>query len=196
MTTRGEQFRKSLENISDDGWIFSASIILILIAFVVSGFSYYFIDQAMTLFFYAVLVRIWTQMGSGIPMSSQRDTAHVEFMVNAIGAVVIGYSLEWFVSSITGEMVAAQSLALAAVVSRLYINMRNSNATSLKDIIRYNQTVDRYLVLTPCAVAFFAPVFVYQLDLYSITFETREMFFGLVVASIGIGLALYMYEKD
>ena len=129
-------------------------------------------------------------------MSSQRDTAHVEFMVNAIGAVVIGYSLEWFVSSITGEMVAAQSLALAAVVSRLYINMRNSNATSLKDIIRYNQTVDRYLVLTPCAVAFFAPVFVYQLDLYSITFETREMFFGLVVASIGIGLALYMYEKD
>lgn len=44
MTTRGDQFRKSLEDISDEGWIFSASIILVLIAFVVSGFSYYFID--------------------------------------------------------------------------------------------------------------------------------------------------------
>lgn len=150
----------------------------------------------MTLFFYAVLVRIWTQMGSDIPMSSKRDTAHVEFMVNAIGAVVIGYSLEWFVSGITGDMVAVQSLALAAVVSRFYINMRDSNATSLKDIIRYDQTVDRYLVLVPCAVAFFGPVLVYQLDLYSITFETRETFFGLVGGSIIIGLGLYEYEKN
>lgn len=93
-------------------------------------------------------------------------------------------------------MVTAQSLALAAVVSRLYINMKDSNATSLKDIIRYDQTADRYLVLTPCPVAFFAPVLVYQLDLYLITFETREMFFGLIVASIAIGLALYEYERD
>lgn len=94
MATRGDRFRKSLEDISEEEWIFPASAVLILLAIVVSGFSYYFIDQAMTLFFYAVLARIWTQMGLGIPMSSQRDTAHVEFMVNAIGAVVIGYSLE------------------------------------------------------------------------------------------------------
>jgi len=196
MTAREDQFRKSLEDISEDGWIFTASVILILIAFVLSGFNYYFIDQAMSLFFYAVLVRIWTQMGSGIPMSSKRDTAHVEFIVNAIGAVVIGYSIEWFVSHITGEMVAVQSLALAAVVSRLYINIRSGDAASFKDIVRYDRTVDRYLVLVPCIVAFFAPVIVYQMELYTITFETRETFFGLVVGSLLIGLGLYEYEKD
>ncbi|WP_396611472.1 hypothetical protein ACH9L7_14885 [Haloferax sp. S1W] len=196
MSAQGDRFRKSLQDISDEDWILSASVVLVLLAFLVSGFSYYFIDQAMTLFFYAVLVRIWTQMGSGLPMSSKRDIAHLEFMVNAIGAVVIGYTLEWSVAWVTGDMVAVQSLALAAVISRVYINMRDDNVGSLKDIIRYDQTVDRYLVLVPSAVAFSAPVLVHQLDIYSIRFNTPKMFFGLVVGSVLFGLVLYNYEKD
>lgn len=196
MATRRNRFRQSLQDLTNEDGIFPASVGLVLLAFLVSGFDYYFIDQAMTLFFYAVLVQIWTQMGAGLPMSSKRDTAHVEFMVNAIGAVVIGYSLESAVSWMTGDMVAAQSLALAAVISRLYINMRDSNATSLKDIVRYDQPVDRYLVLVPCTVAFFAPVVVYQLDLYSISFTTRDSFLGLIVGSILVGLGLYEHEQN
>jgi hypothetical protein len=196
MTTSGDSFRQSFQDISDEDWILFASAALILIAVVISGFQYYFIDQAMTLFFYAVLVRIWTQIGSGPPISTKRDIAHVEFMMNAIGAVIIGYTLEWGVTRITGDMIAVQSLALAAVISRCYINLRDEDATSLKQIIRYDETVDRYLVLVPCTVAFFAPVLVYQFNLYSITFETGETFFALVVGSLLVGLGLYSYEKE
>lgn len=93
MVTRGDRFQKSLQDVTNENWIFPASLALILLAFLISGFDYYFIDQAMTLFFYAVLVQIWTQMGAGLPTSRKRDNAHIEFMVNAIAAVVIGYQL-------------------------------------------------------------------------------------------------------
>lgn len=95
----------------------------------------------------------------------------------------------------TGDIIAVQSLALAAIISRLYINMKGSNATSLKAILRYDQPVDRYLVLVPCAVAFFAPVLVHQLGLYSVSFTTRESFLGLVTTSILIGVGLYYHEQ-
>lgn len=195
MVTRRDRFQKSLQDVSNEDWIFPVSLALILLAFIVSEFNYYFIDQAMTLFFYAVLVQIWTQMGAGRPRSRTRDAAHIEFMANAIAAVVIGYALRWFVTWTTGDIIAVQSLALATVISRLYINMKGSNSSSLKAILRYDQPVDRYLVLVPCTVAFFAPVLVHELGLYSISFTTRESFLGVVTMSILVGVGLYYHEQ-
>lgn len=189
-----EYLTEYLNKFSDD-WILPTSTVLIFLVAFISDFSYYVIDQGMRLFFYAVLVRIWTKMGSGLPMASKRNTAHVEFIVNAIGAVIIGYFIETSVSSITNDMIAAQSLALAAVISRLYVNMQDSGSSSLKDIIGYDRAVDRYLVLVPCSVAFVAPILVYHSEI-TLTFETSQSFFGLVGGSVLAGLSLHMYEKE
>ncbi|MFP8955051.1 hypothetical protein ACLI4Z_19150 [Natrialbaceae archaeon A-arb3/5] len=196
MSVGREPFRKPLEDISNEEWIPILSIPFLVIAFLISGANYYFIDQAMTLFFYAVLVRIWTQVGGELPLFPHRNTAHISFILMSIGAVSLGIMMEQAAFWITGDLVAVQSLALAVVISRLYINIRDSNATSPRDIIRHQEPVDRYLILVPCAIAFFVSMLFYWLDVFTHSLRTSGWFFGMIVWSLFIGVFLYWYENE
>ncbi|ELZ17519.1 hypothetical protein [Natrinema limicola] len=195
MAAGRDSFRKPFQDLSNEEWIPVISIGLILVVFVISGLRYYFIDQAMTLLFYAVLVQIWTQVGGDLPLLPDRNLAYISFIITSIGAVSIGITMEWVASWITGDLIAAQSLALAVVISRIYINMRDSNASSPTDILRYREPVDRYLILIPCSATFLIPVIFYHLGIYY-PLETRTRFFGLIVWSLMIGIFLYWYENE
>ena len=170
------------------------SIGLVVLALFVAGFDYFYIKRGASLLFYAVLVQMWTTMESG---SGRRSPSHGEFMMTSAGAVVIGYMIELAVTHLSGEMIAAQSLALAIIVSRIYVNRLQE--PSLRAALRWEHPIDRYVILIPCGVAILLPVFLHQFtvnpilgfDPNSITSETRDGFLTLVLVSILAGILVY-----
>jgi hypothetical protein len=173
---------------------------LIILALFASGLDYYYIRRGASLLFYAVLVQMWTIIESG---SRRGAPSYWEFLITSAGAVIVGYGVELIVEHLSGEMIAAQSLALAIVVSRLYVNRLRSE--SLKEALQWENPIDRYVILIPCSVAILLPIVLFQVtinpilgfDPNAVTNETRDAFLTLVLISILTGVLLYgRIEED
>lgn len=188
------QVQQKLKDLEDDEVIPAISAILIVLVLFTSDFSYYYIDLGMTLLFYAVLVRIWTEMGASSSMSSHRDLAYLNFLLMSVGAVAGGFMIRQGAQYLTGELLAAQSLALSVVISRFYINLQDKKLSSLGDIIRYKGPVDQYLILVPSTISFGLPALVYQTGSYGY-YRTTSQFIALVVFSLFVGAVLYYIEQ-
>lgn len=170
------------------------SILLIFGAWLASGFSYWALDEAVTLLFYAVLVRAWTEFSPDEPMFVSRDWQFVEFIMTAAGAVIIGFVFREAATYVTGDLLAVQSLALSLLLARWYINARRASTISVKTVLRYKDPVDQRLVLVPSACSFLLPVVQYQTGVYLYDFDTRSGFFGLIILSVFIGLLYHAHE--
>lgn len=184
----------SLHEIDREKLVPTISLLLIFGAWLASGFSYWVIDEAMTLLFYAVLVRMWTELGPDEPVFLSRDWRFAEFILMATGAVIIGFTFREAATWITGDLLAVQSLALSVLFGRWYINARQANEISFNAILRYSDPVDQRLVLLPAACSFLLPMIQYQTGFYLFEFDTRSGFFGLIILSILIGLLYHAHE--
>jgi len=194
--TRGNKKRDEPTEWSRSDWIPVISLGVVIIAWLFSEFSYYWISQAMTLLFYAVLIQMWTELAPDEPVLFSRDGRFIEFILMAIGAVIMGRTIRTGVESFTGEILAIQSLAMSVLLARWYINLKDGSGLSLRDICRYRDPIDQYLVNVPCTVAFFAPAVQYWLSLHLFNFDTTQGFFGLIIASIFAGLLVYGYREE
>lgn len=190
-----DQFFTDFRNTSNEEWIPLMAIGIIVLAWIGTGFSYYYIEQGMRLLFYAVLVQIVTKVYSELPRSRSRNFAFLAFVFVSISAVTAGMVVESFAEMITGDLLAIQSLALAVFVSRLYINIQDVNLQKLSDILRYKQPIDRYLIIVPCGMAFFIPTLLYQLHIRIFQLETAAGFLLSVGFCLILGLGLYEYER-
>jgi len=172
--------------------IISAGLLVVLLF--VSGFSYRVIETGTTLFFYAVLVQMWTELGPDEPIFVTRDWQFIEFVLMAAGAVIVGYTFRELVTYITGSIIAVQSLAVGIILSRMYINAKNAGNLSVESVLRHNDPFDQRLVLIPCSIVFFLPVIKNQLGVTLIDLETTTAFTGLIVASILLGVIYHEYQ--
>ncbi|WP_181687358.1 hypothetical protein [Halorhabdus salina] len=170
------------------------SLLIIIVAVVLSDFSYWRIEAAATLFFYAILVQMWTELGPDDFTLLGRDGGFLMFILTAIGAVVIGDTFRGAVSYFTGEILPIQFLALGVLLSRWYVNARKADKISLRTVLRYRDPFDRRLVIPPCAFAFFLPVFQRWIGLELVNFDSGRGFFLLIFLSIGFGLVLHLNE--
>lgn len=184
----------SLDEADREKLVPALSVLLIFGAWLASGFSYWVLDQGMTLLFYAVLVRMWTELGPDEPLFFSRDWQFVEFILMATGAVVIGLTLREAASLVTGDLLAVQSLALSMLFGRWYINTRRASKISFETVLRYDDPVDQRLVLVPSAATFLLPAVQYQTGVYLFQFDTRTGFFGLIILSILIGLLYHAHK--
>jgi len=165
-----------------------ASVVLLILALIVSGFDYSLIKRGSTLLFYAVIVRIWTSARGSVIRES-----HIEFLLLSVGAVLVGYIIEWLVGQISGELLAIQAVALAILLSRFYVNSLNG------ETFRWDDPVDRYVVYIPCGVALLLPVLLFHVefnpilgyDPNSLLTPSRDSFLTLVYLSIIAGAVIY-----
>lgn len=143
-----------LDNLTQDELVPVASVVLLIGAVIVSGFDYTLIEQGSTLLFYAVIVQVWTDFDS-----IDLTTSHMEFLLVSVGAVMAGYYIEQVVVFLSGDLLAIQSLALAILISRIYLNSQEG------DLIRWDNLVDRYVVYIPCSLVIVLPVVLHQVDI-------------------------------
>jgi len=194
--TRGNKGEDESTEWSRGDWIPVISLGVVVVAWLFFEASYYWISQAMTLLFYAVLIQMWTELAPDEPVLFSRDGRFIEFLWMAVAAVVIGRVIRTGVESFTGEILAIQSLAMSVLIARWYINLKNESKLSLRDLFRYRDPIDQYLVNVPCTVAFFVPAVQYWLSLHLFSFDTTQGFFGLIIASIFTGLLTYGYREE
>lgn len=165
-----------------------ASVGILLAALIASGFDYYLIRRGSTLLFYAVIVRIWTSAGR-----KAYHESYIEFLLSAAGAVMAGYIIEQIVGHVSGEMIAIQAVALAILISRLYVNSLHG------EMFRWKDPVDRYVIYIPCAVALLLPVLLFHVEINpvlgydpnSLLTPSRDSFFTLVYLSVIAGAVVY-----
>jgi hypothetical protein len=177
-----------------EDWIPLVSVVLLAALLFVSDFNYRVIETGTTLFFYAVLVQMWTELGPDEPLFVTRDLQFVVFILMAVGAVSVGYLFRELITFITGSVLAVQSLAIGIILSRAYINAKDAENLSLESVLRYNDPFDQRLVLIPCTVVFFLPVAKNWLGINLIDFETTTGFTGLTLVSILSGIVYHEYE--
>lgn len=183
------EFPRSFEDVTRDQAIPGISAIILLVAVFVSGFNYFIIDYAASLFFYAVLVMMWTQLGPPLQLSRDRDWAFITFLAMAAAAVILGIQIEWVVERITGNIIAVQSLALAILASRIYLNLHDD--AGLWESLRWNEPVDRYLIWIPCGLLFLLPILI-DMTVFQLRLETRTSFFYMIAFSWGVGTVLQL----
>ena len=177
-----------------ENWIPIISAVLLLVGALVTDLDYWVLETGSTLFFYAVLVQMWTELGPDEPIFVSRDWQFFEFILMAVGAVIVGFVIREAVTSITGGILAIQSLALGIMFSRWYINAKNAPQLSFNAILRYRDPFDQRLVLVPCSFAFLLPVFQNRIGILVYDFDTPSGFTGLISLSIGAGLLFHMYK--
>jgi len=166
----------------------AASAALFVLALLVSGFDYSYIEEGATLLFYAVIIQIWTSFND-----ISLDENYFEFLLLSIGAVVIGSSVRYGVEQLSGEMLAIQSLAFAILISRLYVNGKNGK------MIRWEDPIDRYVFYIPCGVAILLPVLLFQAEINpilgfnpnSLVRPSSQSFVSITVVCIIAGAVSY-----
>lgn len=166
----------------------AASVILFLLALLVSGFDYTYIEEGATLLFYAVIIQIWTSFND-----TSLDENYFEFLLLSVGAVVIGSSVRYGVEQLSGEMLAVQSLAFAILISRLYVNSKNG------EMIRWEDPIDRYVFYIPCGVAILLLVLLFQVEINpilgfnpnSLVRPSSQSFFSITGLCILVGATSY-----
>lgn len=172
------------------------SLGLILLSLLFREFNYRTLSDSVTLLFYAVVVQIWTEFTGDDPVFVNRDWQFIEFIISGIGAVIVGYLILTSIEQATGDIVAVQSLALIAIISRAYSNLKHSNTLTLKEALQYQDPVDRYLVLVPALVAFCFPIAVSHLSWQPIVIESTRGFIEVVAFSLASGITVYTYEVE
>lgn len=166
----------------------AASAALFVLALLVSGFDYSYIEEGATLLFYAVIIQIWTSFND-----ISLDENYFEFLLLSIGAVVIGSSVRYGVEQLSGEVFAIQSLAFAILISRLYVNGKNGK------MIRWEDPIDRYVFYIPCGVAILLPVLLFQAEINpilgfnpnSLVRPSSQSFVSITVVCIIAGAVSY-----
>ncbi len=177
-----------LDDLNRDELVPVASILLLIGAVIVSGFDYALIKQGSTLVFYAVIIQIWTDFDS-----VDLTTSHIEFLLVSVGAVLAGHFIEQVVVFLSGDMLAVQSLALAILISRIYVNSHGG------EWLRWDDLVDRYVVYIPCTIALLLPIVLYHVDFNpvfgvdpnSLLSPSRDTFSTLAYLSIFGSILLY-----
>lgn len=192
MPSGSNSIEKKIED--QENWIPIISAGLIFIAAFVTNVDYWVIETGSTLFFYAVLVQMWTEMGPDEPLFVSRDWQFFEFILMAVGAVIVGFAIRETVTSLAGSVLAIQSLALGIMFSRWYTNAKNAARLSFNSILRYRDPFDQRLVLFPCSFAFLLPIFQDRIGVSLYNFETPSGFAGLILLSISTGLLFHMYK--
>jgi len=131
MPSGSNSIEKKIED--QENWIPIISAGLIFIAAFVTNVDYWVIETGSTLFFYAVLVQMWTEMGPDEPLFVSRDWQFFEFILMAVGAVIVGFAIRETVTSLAGSVLAIQSLALGIMFSRWYTNAKNAARLSFNE---------------------------------------------------------------
>lgn len=195
-----DQFKEFLQT---DEAVPIISLLLILTLFIFfSEARYFLIETATMLLFYAVLVRMWTVMTPDDSELLNGPFSHGFFLVISAGAVVIGIIIEEWLIWVSGSVLPAQFLALAVLLSRIYLNLQASN--KYRGPFLWENKYERYVILIPCLVVVLFPVAVYQLGISDLvlvsanyfTAQTTNAFISLTALGLLIGLASYYYVEE
>lgn len=203
MTTSKSRWEELVELLETDEAIPTVSAIFILLLFFLfSDLGYRLVETVTMLLFYAVLVRIWTEMMPNRSELLHGPGSHLVFLFVSAGAVAMGIMLEHWVASLSGTVLPAQFLALAVLISRVYIRSIGTNkpraAVLLEDLH------DRYVILIPCLFVILFPVMVHQFEISNLIIvqadilvsQTTESFLYLTSLGIGVGAVAYVYFED
>jgi hypothetical protein len=168
--------------------------LLVLGVVLLEGVRYWRLSRVTELLFYAVVVRMWQELGPNEPLFFDHDFRYLGFLLMAVGGVTTAWLFRRGIEWVTGDIVAIQSLALAVIVARLYVNASNSSNPSLSTVLRYDQPIDRYLILVPALVAFSLPVLQRYLVFDVISVGTTQGFILVTALSLFAGGGLYARE--
>lgn len=191
------------EYLQTDEAIPTISAILIFLLFTLfSEMGYLLIEMGTVLLFYAVLVRMWTAMTPSDSDLLKGDFSHGIFLFISAGAVSMGIMIEQLIESLSGSVLPAQFLALAVLVSRIYLNFRSTN--DFLDTILWRNVYERYVILIPCLFVILFPIMIYQLNISRLLIvdigffvaRTTEAFIYLTALGLGLGAVFYLYFED
>lgn len=198
--TTWEQMKEYLQT---DEAIPTISAILIALLFILfSEMGYLLIEMGTMLLFYAVLVRMWTAMTPSDSDLLRGDFSHGIFLIISAGAVAMGIMIEQWIGSLSGSVLPAQFLALAVLVSRIYLNFRSTN--DFLEAILWKNVYERYVVLIPCLFVILFPIVIHQFEISSLLIvdarffvaRTTEAFIYLTALGLSLGAVFYLYFED
>lgn len=138
-----------------------SALLIALLFFIFYDMGYRLIEMGTMLLFYAVLVRMWTAMTPSDSELLQGPFSHSVFLFISLGAVAMGLMIEQTIESIAGTILPAQFLALAVMVSRIYLNIRDPG--DLLEIVLWENLYERYVVLIPCLFVILFPIVIRRL---------------------------------
>jgi hypothetical protein len=132
----------------------------------------------------------------------QGEFSHGIFLFISAGAVAMGIMIEQGIESLSGSVLPAQFLALAVLVSRIYLNLRSSN--SILEALLWENLYERYVILIPCLIVILLPVAIHQLEISRLLIvdadffvsRTTESFLYLTALGLIIGAISYVYFED
>ena len=179
-----------------------SAVLIVLLVLLFSDLGYRLIEMTTTLLFYAVLVRMWTAMTPSDSELLRGPFAHPMFLFISTGAVAMGIMIEQWITSLSGSVLPAQFLALAVLVSKMYLKFRESG--DLRETLLWTDKQGRYVILIPCLVVLFLPVAVYQYGITSFLVvdsglfvsRTTDAFLFLNLLGIGVGTLLYLVIEE
>lgn len=195
-----DQVKEFLET---DEAIPAISALLILLLFIFfSEMGYLLIEMGTMLLFYAVLVRMWTAMTPSDSDLLQGEFSHAIFLFISAGAVSMGIMIEQGIESLSGSVLPAQFLALAILVSRVYLNFRSTN--DFLEAVLWKNLYERYVILIPCLFVILFPVVIHQLEITTLLIvdaqffvsRTTESFIYLTALGLSLGTVFYLYFED
>ncbi|MCU4753411.1 hypothetical protein OB919_15715 [Halobacteria archaeon AArc-curdl1] len=179
----------------------SALLIALLFVFFYE-MGYRLIEMGTMLLFYAVLVRMWTAMTPSDSDLLQGPFSHGFFLFISLGAVAMGLMIEQWIASISGSILPAQFLALAVLVSRVYLNFRDSR--NFLEAVLWENLYERYVVLIPCLFVILVPILIHQLEISTLLFfdirflvsHSTTSFLSLSSLGLGLGVVIYFYIEE
>jgi len=197
---RYDQLRELLE--TDEAIPIISALLIFFLYFVFSEMGYFLIEMGTMLLFYAILVRMWTAMTPNDSDLLQGDFSHGIFLLISAGAVSIGFMIEQGIESLSGNVLPAQFLALAILVSRVYLNFRSTN-DFLKAVL-WKNLYERYVILIPCLFVILFPIMIHQFEISSLLLvdsdffvsRTTESFIYLTTLGLSLGVVFYLYFEE
>jgi len=139
---------------------------------------------------------MWQELGPNEPLFFDHDFRYLGFLLMAVGGVITAWLLRRGIEWASGDIVAIQSLALAVVTARLYVNASTASTLSFGTVLRYDRPIDRYLIIAPTLVAFLLPVVQRYLVFNLVRVRTTRGFILLTVVSLLAGVGLYIRETE